>query len=105
MNDLIERVLNGEDPKSVVKDTLEAKKVKYPKPPPLPDWVKGKSKSAQAWVQQMMMSDPLIADYYLAKTDAEAKKALDTYKSIRAGSKLIPKIVMARKKIMSGEIG
>jgi hypothetical protein len=84
----------------------EAKKVSAVRqPPPLPDWVKGKSKAAQAWVQQMMNSDPLIADYYLAKTEKEAKKALDTYKSIRAGSKLLPKIVMARKKIMSGELG
>jgi hypothetical protein len=90
-----------------IKDVLKTHllEVKYPSAPPLPDWVKDKSESARVWVRKMMMSDPLIAEYYLAKTDAERKKALDTYKSIRAGSGDIRKVVKARELIIAGKMG
>lgn len=71
----------------------------------LPSWAKHlKDKTAKAWILRVMQDDPLIKKYYMAKTDAEAKKALDTLKSIRASSKQIPKVIKAKELVTSGKI-
>lgn len=72
---------------------------------PLPDWAKDiKNESVKKWIMWIMREDALVKNYYLAKTEKEAKKALDTYKSIRAGSVHIPKVISVRKMVMSGKV-